>query len=616
MVRTPRMKKASFFQAVKGLTVPAIVCVCAAVAPALARAEISVTASVQPGSTTLGEPVQLSITVNGSQRVNDVPAVSVEGAQTQHIGASTQISVVNGNFSSSITHRYLITPQKRGDLLIPPIAVNVEGRRLETEAVKVRVLDPGQGAQGEPAQPGPLVELEIPKRSVYVGESFPAEARVLVPSGLRWRLNKMPDFTADAFTKLPFQQPQTTQFVKDGQTYEVCSFRTLMTAVKSGKVPIGPLSFIIQVSTPQKRNNNATNPFGGLFNGFPFDVQTAPMQERNVILPEHTLEVKELPTEGKPSSFRGAIGRFRFSASVNQRTVKAGEPLSITLQVEGEGNFDRIEAPPMIDTDGWRAYPPEISFVKSDESGLRGVKTFQIAVVPEKRHLETPIFEFASFDPESAQYQTVKNPPSPLVVVGIKDPEPPKPAAPEVAPKPETKAAAKADSESVLQETLLAVPSEATFWSSQRIFWGLQALIAMALGGAAAAVAIRRTRARSGPARELQRRLIALEKDLHSETKRGTFMRLGTRIVQLRTAARTGQPEEAVEADAAIHAFIPQPDNGSSSRSESEREQSLAHQLAWLFETDAAQRFAGNATHDSLQPEERARVLALLAKIR
>ena len=561
-------------------------------------ADVSVSAAVQPASTTVGEPVHLSVTINGSQRVAQVPNVAVDGAQAQHIGASTQMRLVNTSLSVSLTHTYLITPTRKGEMTIPPVEISVEGKVYRTEPIKVQVLEAGQDPAGGPAQPGPLAEVELPSRAIYVGESFPAEVRLLVPQGVGWRIEKMPEFETDAFTKTAFQQPQQSQQNRNGQPYHFCGFRTVMTAIKSGKIPIGPLTFNIQIAAPKKPTNNPS-PFGGLFNGFPFDAQPTALQERKVILEEQHVEVRELPAEGKPASFRGAIGRFRFSTSTGQTSVKAGEPLNITIQVEGEGNFSRIEAPPMLETEGWRVYPPEATFSKSEETGFRGVKTFRLAIVPEKAHTRTPVFEFASFDPETGTYQTVKSATSELVVEGLKPPEP--------APQPVKETPAKAPPkpeplpETVLQESLIPVAADASFWKSRNAFWGLQALVAAALGGAAAAIALSRARARMGPGPALLRQAHSLQSALRSTEDRGEFLRLATRVVQLRTAARSGQPEAAVDAAAALVAFSP--------------EASVAHEIQWLFETDATARFAGASSSGSLKPEDRTRILSLLEHV-
>ena len=75
-------------------------------------------------------------------------------------------------------------------------------------------------------------------------------------------------------------------------------------------------------------------------------------------------------------------------------------------------------------------------------------------------------------------------------------------------------------------------------------------------------------------------------------------MRLATRVLQLRSAARSGQPEDAVDAAAAIRALGLQ--------------ERMAQEVHWLFETDAGARFAGAKSSGALKQEERTRVLHLL----
>lgn len=562
----------------------------------LQAAEVSVSASVQPSATTVGEPVQLKITVNGSQRVSELPAVNIPGAQTQHINQSTQMRLVNTELSMSVTHTYLVTPTRSGDLIIPSLEVVVEGRKYQTEPLKVPVAEPGQVPPSAP-QTGPSAEIQLPKRAVYVGESFPSEVRLLVPSDQRWRIERMPEFETDAFTKTPFQSPQQRQEARDGKDFDACSFRTVLTAIKSGSVPLGPLSFNVQIAAPRKKTAQP-NAFGGLLDGFPFDTQPTALQERKVILPEQRVEVKELPAEGKPASFRGAIGRFRFNVSAGQSKVKAGEPVVLTLQVDGEGNFDRIEMPPLLQPEGWRAYPPEISFAKSDETGLRGVKTFKIAIVPEKAHTSTPQFEFASFDPETGAYQITKSSTAGLEVEGLK-PAPPEPApAPKPAP-PAPKPAAAADSG--LIESNFHVPAPSPLWSSRSLFMGVQIGLAVVFAGWLLSGLLRRARPSKGPSRALLAEASALEARLFGETHQGSLLRCAVKILQLRSAARSGVQAVAVDADAAIAAF----------RAESD----TASEIRWLFDSDAELQFAGSPPSGQVSDHIQKRITVLLKKL-
>jgi hypothetical protein len=140
--------------------------------------------------------------------------------------------------------------------------------------------------------------------------------------------------------------------------------------------------------------------------------------------------VKPLPSEGRPKSFSGAVGQFKFTAEGSPANVKIGDPVTMKLTLTGRGNFDRVEAPPLLDPDGWHAYPPSAKFQSHDEVSLSGTKTFELAVVPEKAHPRMPQFEFSYFDPTTEKYVALTTDPQPLRVEGA----PPPPPAPVVAP--------------------------------------------------------------------------------------------------------------------------------------------------------------------------------------
>ena len=570
-------------------------------------AEISVTASLQPPTTTAGEPVQLALTVNGSQEPRQPPEVSIEGTQVQYIGPSIQTTLINFELSVSITHRYLISPTRLGEITIPAIPVEVKGKRYETQPIVLRVLDSGQ----DPAQqPGalPFVECEIPRRTIYVGETFPVEVRLLVPTDVRWRIERLPQFETDAFTKIPFQQPQQRQLVRDGREYDTLFFKTLLTAIKSGQVPLGPVHFNIQMAAAQKKRNPNRGPFGGIFDGFPFDNQPTVLQEKRITLNEHQMQIAELPIEGKPESFRGAIGRFRFSANAAQSRIKMGEPLVMTLQVEGEGNFDRIEAPPVKNMEGWRVYPPEISFSKADEFGFRGIKTFKIAVVPETNQEQSPVFEFSAFDPDSGSYQTQQSIPAALTVDGAPKVEPKKPAQETAAvpPKqnPKTQSAAAEEppqAAPVILENAMPAAERHAFWTNRRWFWGIQS----ALGAALLLGLLMRWNAgriaKAGPAPRLLREAAQIQRQLFERAEPETFFRQAKRVVQLRAAAKKGLPADAMDISDVSSALTLDEDR--------------LRDLRWLFEADANLRFGGSKEKPEMKGEERERVRALLEAI-
>src|SRR5262249_40120157 len=69
----------------------------------------------------------------------------------------------------------------------------------------------------------------------------------------------------------------------------------------------------------------------------PITVQSEPLH----------LEVLPLPDAGKPADFSGAVGTFDLHVSASPRELKAGDPVTITTTVEGDGNLAAI-TPPLL----------------------------------------------------------------------------------------------------------------------------------------------------------------------------------------------------------------------------------------------------------------------------
>jgi hypothetical protein len=158
--------------------------------------------------------------------------------------------------------------------------------------------------------------------------------------------------------------------------------------------------------------------FGG---ADPFDDFFGRLVEKELKLATDPVKitVAEAPQDGRPDGFSGAVGRFTASASTTATEVEAGEPVTVEIQVEGEGNFDRVGAPVLTSSPGWRTYPPSSEFVPGDSIGKAGVKIFKQVVVPEAPGAtEVPPFELAYFDPEAESYQVARTGPIPIKVTG------------------------------------------------------------------------------------------------------------------------------------------------------------------------------------------------------
>ena len=123
------------------------------VAPS-ARAEVTLRAEIEPNAVEVGEAAGLTVTVEGASRLNARPSIpSVAGLDIQSRGQSSNLSIVNGRMSQSISFQYAVFATKAGSYSIGPIELKEGNHVYHADAVAFSVVRAGSPApSGGPAQ--------------------------------------------------------------------------------------------------------------------------------------------------------------------------------------------------------------------------------------------------------------------------------------------------------------------------------------------------------------------------------------------------------------------------------------------------------------------------------
>ena len=72
--------------------------------------------------------------------------------------------------------------------------------------------------------------------------------------------------------------------------------------------------------------------------------------------PPQSLEVRELPADGRPLDYSNAVGRFHVRATTDRWDVDAGDSIKLTLEWLGEGNLEFFERPDLARLDAFRGF--------------------------------------------------------------------------------------------------------------------------------------------------------------------------------------------------------------------------------------------------------------------
>ena len=71
------------------------------------------------------------------------------------------------------------------------------------------------------------------------------------------------------------------------------------------------------------------------------------------------INVKDLPENGKPDSFTGAVGQFEFDVILNKKSLRATESFQAELKVKGNGNLKLFDLPNMLVPNSMELFEPE-----------------------------------------------------------------------------------------------------------------------------------------------------------------------------------------------------------------------------------------------------------------
>ena len=539
--------------------------------PAMTMAA-SVRGALSTATAGVGEAVEYELTIEGGNPADTPVPPAVDGIELRATGQSSSTLITNGGVQHTTTYTFTLVPRKQGAFIIPPIEVEVDGKKLRTQTLTLKV-SPAEKAAGE--GDFAFAELRVGRRTVFVGEDVPVEIRCFLDRSARWNMQQGPALEGDGFTTRRFVNGEQTEAELAGKKYARVLFRTVATPTKAGKFSLGPAEIKFVYS---KQQNGRYSPFGGTFGRAQEIVVSAPAVE---------FEVKPLPVAGRPKDFDGAVGKFTLKASGHPDKVKAGDPVTMTVIIAGQGNFDRITAPALADPAGWRAYPANDKFDANDALQLTGTKTFEIAAVPEEKKDATPVFAFSYFDPDEAKYVTLTSTPSPLVVEGAFTPatpaqpdgaNPPKPAAPE--------------------DILGNLPTPGVWgapWSASLPMWFGVMFAPLPVLAALLAWRARKSDPRAAQVALLRREKATLLARLRTTQERAELYDMAARVLQIELALATGQPLVSVDEGAVL----------------------ARHDAAGVREIFAARAelvYAGGRGGDTLKNIERDRVLETLAQ--
>ena len=346
----------------------------------------------------------------------------IQGIRADYTGQSrnSNVQIVNGRMqqNQTLVYQWRLIAETEGVYLIPPIQVRVEGKALQAPSVQLRV------SKGINYDEYAFIKLDLPRTSFYEGEPFTFTVDLYE---LNAQTDKAPDIEVDGLVIERISDNfRTSRQMVGNRAYNRLSLDYTARSVRHGELTLGPMTWPVSLVFRQNARSRS------FFDSF-FDQGT----RREVVLkaPPQKLVILPLPEEGRPESFGGAIGQYTMAMKASPLKLKVGDPITIAIDIVGQGALDTIQMPPIDHWVGFKTYPPSAETVASDQTGIKGSRRFEQVVIPQSSDIQAlPGLSFAYFDPRKAEYQTIDHPAMAIEVL----PNPQAPSVVSVAPESNT----------------------------------------------------------------------------------------------------------------------------------------------------------------------------------
>ncbi len=376
--------------------------------------DISIEAGVDRQEISLDEQITLTIVVSGNVSNIPQPTVpSMDGFTAYSSGRSQNISIINGQFTSSVTFTYILVPNDEGEYTLGPFSIDYKGNTYSADAINIKVSPRSSAQSSVPSYTAPD-EYKRQETSDKRQEELFIETYV---DKLRAYVNEQITLTfafyqaVDLFENPVYSAPSTTGFwtedmppqkkyykVIDGVKYLVTEIKTALFATSPGEFIVGQARLEASVEDLERFSSRRPfrDPFSMFRRGKPIILTTDPI----------TFEILPLPEEGRPENFKGDVGSFDISSEIDKDDVKENQPVNLKITIKGKGNIKTVSSPDVLE-------PPDVKFYDSASSEniskmdyvVQGEKIFEKVIIPKRAGTFTlgPV-EYSYFDPQEKTY--------------------------------------------------------------------------------------------------------------------------------------------------------------------------------------------------------------------
>ncbi|MFO7723224.1 MAG: BatD family protein [Bacteroidales bacterium] len=320
---------------------------------------------------------------------------------------SRQVAMINGKQTATVkvTYTYAMKALVSGTAEIGSAYVRIGRKTYRTKPVSIAVTGKPPVHEGEWADPGKsggdiFIANLITNKSPYKGEV------IVLTQKLYTRLSvnnigsvKMPAFHGFWYENIEIGNYEVVQENYQGKLYNTLVLsRTVLVPQRTGKVVIEPSTVMIQRVVERTVDRPL---WGGVI-----QQRVRELVDNEIKSSSITLDIRELPTPGRPDNYTGSVGNFAMEADLSTDKAVVGEPVELRIRISGKGNIKLLDEPIINFPPGLEMFDPEITGkVNVNTAGMSGAREYTYLIIPrDTGKFVIPGIEFSYFDPSSKKY--------------------------------------------------------------------------------------------------------------------------------------------------------------------------------------------------------------------
>jgi len=320
-----------------------------------------------------------------------------------------------------------------GRMKIPGATCALDGRVIRSDDIFVRILSSEQSAGAYVLARGEdpynkirrnlFLKLVVDKESCFIGEPLVATFKLYSRLQSKSNVIKNPGFYGfSVYDMVEVNDKVQTEERVNGEWFEVHTIRKVqLYPLEPGRFTIDPMELANEVEfsrnaagkgTRQQVTENMYNDSASVSKSdtenYSMSISSQPV----------VITVKPFPGRDPADTFAGAVGNFSITAFLQKDSVLKNEEDSLMVEINGAGNFQRVNAPMVTWPDNFETFEPSVKdSLDKSKVPLAGSRRFKYVFVSNSPGFHTiPSISFSFFEIKKQAYQTVSTKPFTLFI--------------------------------------------------------------------------------------------------------------------------------------------------------------------------------------------------------